>query len=357
LGSMPESHNKKGVLSFRSYLQTKIAPFVSDFQQPDLAADLLSEFIVVLSMYREEGTDLFPAVFLGEEVNEVLSIAQGIDPVLIGFGPQTRETVRRAFKQCAPLAEGREWAVFVTFKRKILQFGIFRTDPSPVSPTAFERLRQNKNRKLKIIGLSRLGRSFIEVRSGIGLFQFVNMIGDHEETMNPKEMIRNFMKTATQDAPADLKPQLQSFYNRLGADILHSNHGTLLAIIPHRTGVPALFRDGILLESRINILSGISKLRESNSGEALHQLVAWNQLIRRMASMDGITVLDSRGAVVGYNCFIKDSTLESKEMGMVTGGARRGAFDVLCSHLGKQLFGVIYKSQDGVVELGIPSRN
>src|SRR5690606_11754243 len=128
--------------------------------------------VVVLSMYREEGTDLFPAVFIGEDVNEILSVAHGIDPILIGSGPQSRETVRRAFKQSAPLAEGREWAVYVTFKKRVLSYGIFRTDPSPVSPTPFERLRRNRNQHLNIIGLSRLGRSFIEVRSGVGLFQF-----------------------------------------------------------------------------------------------------------------------------------------------------------------------------------------
>lgn len=354
---MADYRNQKGVLSFRSYLQTKMAPFVSDFQQTDMAADLLAEFIVVLSMYREEGTDLFPAVFIGEDVKEILSITQGIDPIAIGSGPQTRDSIRRAFKQCAPLAEGREWAVYVTLKKKNLSYGVFRTDPSPIVSTPFERLRQNKDPDSKIIGLSRLGRSFIEVRKGIGLFQFVNMMGDHEETMNPKEMIRSFMKVATQDAPIHLKAQLQSFYYRLGVDILHANHGTLLAIIPHHKAVPTLFRDGILLENKISVLAGIAKLLESSTGESLHQLFAWNQLIRRMASMDGITVLDSCGAIVGYNCFIKDSTLDPKEVGTPMGGARRRAFDVLRSYLGKQLSGVIYKSQDGVVELGVSNGN
>jgi hypothetical protein len=218
-------------------------------------------------------------------------------------------------------------------------------------------LRENKDLHTKIIGLSRLGRSFIEVRSGVGLFQFVNMMGDHEETMNPKEMIRRLMKVATQDAPAHLKTHLQSFYYRLGADILHSNHGTLLAVIPHQKGVPTLFRDGILLEQKISVLAGVSKLLESNNREALQQLVAWNQLIRRMTSMDGITVLDSCGAIIGYNCFVKDSTLDTQETGTITGGARRRAYDVLRSYLGKQISGVIYKSQDGVVELGISSGN
>jgi hypothetical protein len=247
--------------------------------------------------------------------------------------------------------------VLVIFENRNLIYGIFRTEPSPVEPTAFERLRRNKNIHAKVIGLSRLGRSFIEVRSGVGHFQFVNMMGDHEETMNPKEMIQSFMKLATKDAPLDLKSQLQSFYYRLGVDILHSNHGTLLAIIPYQKRVPSLLRDGLLLQKKIDILSGISNLVASNSANALQQLIAWNQLIRRMASMDGITILDSRGAIVGYNCFIKGTALELKEPGTTMGGARRRAFDVLRSHLGKQLSGVIYKSQDGVVELGVANES
>ncbi len=78
---MADYRNQKGVLSFRSYLQTKIAPFVADFQQTEKASDLLAEFIVVLSMYREEGTDLFPAVFIGEDVKEVISITQGLKQI------------------------------------------------------------------------------------------------------------------------------------------------------------------------------------------------------------------------------------------------------------------------------------
>ena len=45
-----DSKNPRGVLSFPSYLQTKITPFVFEFLQPDIAADLLAEFIVVLAM-------------------------------------------------------------------------------------------------------------------------------------------------------------------------------------------------------------------------------------------------------------------------------------------------------------------
>ncbi|PIU00978.1 MAG: hypothetical protein COT74_00255 [Bdellovibrionales bacterium CG10_big_fil_rev_8_21_14_0_10_45_34] len=354
---MAEFRNHTGVLSFRSYLQSQITPFVSDFQQSDIAADLLAEFIVVLSMYREEGTDLFPTVFIGEDVEEILSVAHGIDPILIGSGPQNRETVHQAFRQSAPLTEGREWAVYAILKNRAISYGIFRTDPSPVNPTPFERLRQNKNKDLKVIGLARLGRSFIEVRCGLGLFQFVNMMGDHEEVVNPKDMIRNFMKIATKDAPSELKSKLQSFYNRLGVDILHSNHGTLLAVIPHQKSVPSFFRDGILLEKRIEVSFGISKLMESDMRDSHQQLVAWSQLIRRMASMDGITVVDTVGAIVGYSCFIKGSSLDSKDSGSVMGGARRRAFEVLRSHLGKQLSAVIYKSQDGVVELGVSNAN
>lgn len=353
LGTMRSSQDRSAVLSFRCYLKAKLAQFVLDFSSSHLAADLLAEFIVFLSMYQKEGTDLFPAVFLGEVTEEILKITFGRDPISIGSGPLTRDIVQRAFKHCAPLAEGREWAVFVTIKPGLLSYGIFRIDQSPLPRSPFEALRQNKDAQIQVIGLSRLGRSFVEVRRTINLFKFVNLPGNHELLMNPKDMIRTFMDMVTRGAPKDLKTPLQSFYHRLGADILHSNHGTLLCVVPHHRELSKLFQDGILLEPRIEVMGAALSLIALDSREALQQLLALNHLIRRMAGVGEITILDSGGAIVGYRCFVKDSQARTMRVGILGGGARRRAFDVLTGHLGKNLSGVIYKSQDGLVELPV----
>ncbi|MDR3606440.1 MAG: hypothetical protein P4M08_03560 [Oligoflexia bacterium] len=342
----------ESVLSFRGYLQSKISDFVSEFKQSELAADLLAEFIIILSSYQEEGTHLFPPVFITEDLDELFNVTKGLDPIVIGSGDQSLETIRRAIKQCAPLAEWREWAIFVALKRKALTYGIFRADQSPLNPTPFERLRQVRDPALRIIGLSRLGGNFVEVRGGFGQFQYVDITGSQEGTSNPIEVIRKFTQIVTRDAPLEVQSRLQAFYYRVGIEMLHANHGTLVAVINQKHGIPAILDDGILLTPRVQITRAIEEFSKNESNDAFQQLFALNQLIRRMTFMDGITVLDSRGSIVGYNYFIKSSAINSKHRGSTIGGARRRAFDVLCSNLGEQLLAVVYKSQDGAVDLG-----
>ena len=65
--------------------------------------------------------------------------------------------------------------------------------------------------------------------------------------------------------------------------------------------------------------------------------------------MDGITVLTNDGNLIAYNCFIREQ-LEGPPSRSVIGGARRRAFDILCTHLGDELSCVLYRSQDGAVE-------
>ncbi len=341
-------NNKDNLISFKSFLKTKLEKFVEKFGDSFIASDLLAEFVVVLSSYQEEGTQLFPVVFIAEGLTELLSLTQGIEPIIIGQAPQNRESVRQAFKQCAPLSDGREWAIFVILKKSMMVYGIFRTNLSPLNPTPFEKLRLVKNNDSKIVGLTRLGRNFVEVRTPTGLIQYVNMAGDYDETTNPKKIIRSFMDIATKDSPKTIQASIRPFFYRVGIDILHANHGTIMAVIPHESVISNFFHDGIILKKRIHVSTGISNFHISKNLTDYQQLYAWNQLIRKMASMDGVTILDSSGSIVGFNCFV-----ESKSANATHGGARLRAFKALKSYLGKDLKAVVYKSQDGIVKIGM----
>lgn len=335
-------------LSFKNFLKVKLEKFVEKFENSFIASDLLSEFVFMLSSYQEEGAQLFPVIFISEELNDLLALTQGIEPIMIGSGMQNRDSVRFAFKQCAPISDGREWAIFIILKDQKMSYGIFRTNLSPLNPTPFEKLRLIKNNNLKIVGLTRLGRNLVELRTPSGLTQYINMAGDYDEMSNPKEAIRTIMDLATKDAPIDIHASIRPFFYRIGIDILHANYGTLIAIIPHKNELSHFFHDGIILEKRINIAEGISNFMHSKSLGNYQQLYAWNQLIRKMASMDGITILDTSGSIVGFNCFV-----ESKAQSSIHGGARLRAFKALKSYLGDDLKGVVYKSQDGIVKIGI----
>jgi len=340
------------VISFRHYLQNGIIPFASDFTESKIVSDLLTEFVVVLSNYQEEGVHLYPVIFISEDLSSILTTVGGSDSITIGSGPKARETVQSAFKECAPLAEGRGWAIFTVLMEDEIIYGIFRTDQSPLNPTPFERLRRSTSAPRRVIGLTRMGGGFIELRSDQGKYKYIDVTGSHEETNNPSKLIRAFVKLATQAAPEDFKAKLQSFYYRVGIDLLHSGHGALIAVSHKNEEMPAIFRDGILLEPKIEILVDIEKLITLKDNDSFQRLVAKNQLLRKMAFMDGITVIDTAGSILGYNCFIRNSALERKSKKSHTiGGARRRAFDVLSGYVGENLAGVLYKSQDGHIDL------
>lgn len=64
-----------------------------------------------------------------------------------------------------------------------------------------------------------------------------------------------------------------------------------------------------------------------------------------MISSDGITVFDSYGRLIAYNCFIASPNKVAGKV--VIGGARTRAFEALSTKLGKQLVCIFMQSQDG----------
>lgn len=341
--------NTNELLSFRNYLNDGVAKFITHLDGPsNLSIDTLTEIIIVLSNYQEEGVSLFPVVFISNDFKSILPSLHGNDLLNIGTGDISASTIQTAFKKCAPIAEGRQWAIAIEVNDNILTYGLFRTEQSPLTPTAFERLRLTQNKSLNLIGITRHGGNFIEVRSSNGEFHYIDILGKQEEANNPPRLIRNFLKTVVKDAPEDLKIKLNAFYYRIVVDLLHANHGTLVAVIAHDKPIPDFFSDGTLFKEPVDVLNAISLFSHDGDNEAYQRLYSYGELFKRMTNMDGITLISTNGAILGYNCFIQNSILNYRPNPKnVTGGARRRAFEVMCSFLGDSLKAVLYRSQDG----------
>jgi hypothetical protein len=337
------------VLSFRSALNLGVTEFAGFLETGDQGVEWLSELVVVLSNYQEEGLQLFPVVFISHHLNLILEKLDGKDPIQVGSGPISASTIRTAFKTCAPLAEDRQWALFVEFNETNLNYGVFRPEQSPLKSTAFEKLRQLKDSTAKLIGMTRIGGNFVEVRAASERHKYIDVSGALPESYSPPQLIHEFSQLISKSVSPQVRPMLRAFYYQLGVDLLHSTHGTLIGIVPDSQVLPKVLSDGIFLEPKIRVIDGISAYLSSNSMDSLQRLKSWSQLLRKMTGMDGITVLDTSGSIVGYHCFIQNSAIDSKSR-ISWGGARRRAFEVLCSYLGQGLEGVLYRSQDGAAD-------
>jgi hypothetical protein len=335
------------LLSFRPAVAEKLAPLARALGlESPAATEVLVEAVVQVSNFREEGFPLAPLVFVGREPQEALRTVNGTHFVLLGEGGLDFETVRRALKSCAPLAEGRQWAILLLLDEAQLRFGVFCTDRSPLRVTSFEAMRLLPPGAPPLVGITQLGESIVELRGPGGANLFFDFSAGAGLSSNPMRVLKDFVQAVTRDVEPNLRAQLQAFYYRIAIEVVSGPHGALVAVLDAQQRTPDFLSDGLWLEAPIDL--GSLALRyeaEHTEGDTLG-LIAFSNLFRRMVGMDGITVFDSRGRLLGYNCFIRQQVIGSPARKLV-GGARRRAFEVLCSEVGRSLAAALYRSRDG----------
>lgn len=336
------------VLSFRHLLAEAVQGFLAEEGLGESGlADALSELIITLSRYREEGKPLFPMLFLGDDLDGMLEMLGGHQPLAVGAGPRTRETIERALKQCAPLGQGRWWALYLLLVPGGLAYGIFRSDPFPLLETPFERMRRSQGRALHVVGLLQLAESVIELRGTGGLHRHIYLSGARVDAVPPTAVLDRLAGAATEEVAEPLRAPAEDFYRRVLFEVMQASHGALVAVLPRDRARTPLFVDGVLLPEPLDLITPIARYQQGVEG-AVQAVSSLAQLLRGMLAADGITVLRSDGAILGYNVFIRHpETLQ--RVALPVGGARRRTYDVLCNAVGTELVAAFFRSQDGAL--------
>jgi hypothetical protein len=334
------------ILSFRPLIEKLTHEYAQNYSDPELISHLLGELLVGISGYREEGAKNVPLVFFAPSLNELLVSLKGNDPVEIGAGPMQAITIRTILKTCGPLGQNHEWAIFICPREAELNYGIFRTDRFPLHESSFQRLRTNLEPNLSIIGIQKIGENIVEIRNSNGLFNYIDSSGLLELSQNPAHMILQWVSAVTYDVPANLKKKMEAFYHRIATEILATTHGCLLAVSRAEKPYPGFLSDGVLLQQNFGLSVAIRRYLKNRDEASTQSLTSYGNLIRKMMGMDGITVFNSAGDVLSYNCFARELQLHHPSK-IILGGARKRAFEVLCSHLDQDLICALYQSQDG----------
>jgi hypothetical protein len=338
---------KSNVISFRQLLKEHIQECVDARNLGgSKGASLIAELITSLSRYREEGRRLFPVVYIARDRMALVEGLDGSDPIEIGAGPLNKETVQRALKHCAPLGEGRSWVVYMIIEEDRLSYGMIRFPLVLTRPTSFENLRRNQDESLEVLGLVQLADSVMELRGSAGLHRYIYLTGSNVEASPPIDVINNFLNALILDVPPHLQESTRNFYYRVVIDVMQVWHGTLAAVLPPESEYCPYFRDGVLLERVFDIPAQIGAYQENPCEKTAGDLLASSNMIRGMMSADGVTLLRSDGCVIGYNIFIQHPP-SSHPAPAPIGGARRRTYEVLCTHVGKDLVAAFYRSQDG----------
>jgi hypothetical protein len=339
------------ILSYRHLLTGAVEDFLDEAGMSDPeTTEALAEVLVTLSRYREEGVPLFPAVYIGDDLDELLGVLHGRDPIGIGQGPPTPETMRRALKQCAPLGR-RGWSIYIVRRPGELRYGVFHGSSFILHETPMEWLRACNIRGRRAIGVVQLAENVLELRSSGGVARYVYLSGARVDMPPPPTTLGELVRTLTRDVEPDALIDARTFYRRVFVTSLRESHGMLVAVLPAepRSTTGRLFADGLLLDCPIDVVAQIRNYRRAPSEETGNAIQAYADLLQGMMSADGITVLRTDGTIAGFNVFIPHR-VTTRRNDQPAGGARRRTFDALTGEVGHELVGAFYRSQDGFAE-------
>ena len=333
----PDSAHASGplgeeVLSFRHLLNEALNGFLAgEHLQGEDLAESLGELIVSLSRYREEGAVLFPQVFLAERLDGLLECLLGRDVVRIGSGTLSRETVRLALKACAPLAQG-SWCIWLERAGAVLNYGIFRTEASPLTDTPMELLRQSRAAERQVLGVLQLAENIIELCGASGRSRFLYLSGARTDARLPTHVVGDLVGAITRHVERDVLLESRHFFRSVLWGVMQIPHGSLVAVVPERAAWLELFEDGIRLEAP---LSPVGRIREEGSSRhprmraRATSLAALAAVMQSVTGVDGITVFRSDGALLGYNVFIRpESGAPRREAGRRAKAHVRGALSL-----------------------------
>ncbi|HEU4390192.1 MAG TPA: hypothetical protein VFV34_20490 [Blastocatellia bacterium] len=338
-------------VSFRAQLKGTVSDFLKrEGMSCPHTEEALLELIVALSHYTEEGLLLFPQVVLCDELDTTLRLLQGSDPLGIGSGPRGEATIKEALKRCATLARP-GWVVFVQRLANDLFYGVFR---SPWSPTALEirdtvRALANDAERPHIIVVNQLADKAVELMGASSGAVYVYLSATPDDAQPPHTAVEALCRSCCADIGADEKEQVLSYVRRTYSLAIQQSHGTLIAV--EACDEPAPVRgDALMLANKIELSNLVRAHELQRTDETLAALTAYSNLVAGMVATDGIVILDSKAAVLGYNMFITQE-VERTESPRIAGGARRRAYKALCKWVDSQkLRACFIRSSDGASE-------
>ena len=319
------------------------------FLEVKLVKETLTTLVGLLPNYREEGHQLFPEIFIIDDLTSALKTLPNSEQVKIGSGARTPETLGLVVKRCAPLAQF-GWSIYIWPTKTGFQYGLLRCGLTALSLTASEQLIDQGEEAIPAILIRQISNQTIEISSANQCELLVHFGAAQQPGRSPDLETQQFCLSTVTDVPEHLKTQVYNFYWRLFERVLMGGHGCLAAVLRRsKRTLPLHLRDGVMIAPRIDVAARVGAVLATSTSENDTQLRATAALIRGMLFSDGVTVLRSDGSVMAYNVFVKSSTSLAGK-GATFGGARRRAFGELSNWVGGELKSAFFLSQDGHAE-------
>jgi hypothetical protein len=313
------------------------------------------ELVALLASYREEERLLFPQVYLlGPGSPEMLrTLTPGTSMFTLGQVTEdqaTRQVAVMALKTCASLAiDG--WCVYIRRLAKGFDYGLFRPAAETYSASAEVTLMASK---LPVALLRQSAENTVEVITGNGTKLEISLTTAIPSNDGLGRHVTTFAAAACSEVGEEDRDQATGYLARTLNELLRGSHGALLAAVPYRKKLDKeKLSDGVMLPEPIPLIQTmLGAIRGKTAAEA-SLLRSRESLLRGMVANDGVTVLATDGSIRAFRVFVRTTGILLP--GGQPGGARSRAFAVLRGFVGKGLRAALFRSQDGRMEVAVPS--
>jgi len=334
--------------SLRSQVMDLIGSFLFQEKFPNYSylREGILDLIDSTSSYREEGEELYPEIFITNNIKSVLETLPFCKNVEIDKKTASIKEFSNALKLCAPLSVN-GWVMYINVEEEEISYGVVSSEISELSPTfrtqAVGELSQNGD-DYSIAYLQNVGNKSVLLK-GSEASALIRLTLNSKATVHGQELT-NLCSSITQDVESQYKEIAQSYFEKIIGNTLIVGHGNLIGVIKDNeekiVSLKNRHNDGIYLAKPIDMYEFLAASEVEKTREACTSNRLFSSLLESMLNHDGMTVLTTSGKVLGYHIFVQPQGNEESDL---VGGARTRAFEIMkrseCFEL------CFYKSQDG----------
>lgn len=317
---------------------------------PDCVKQSLLDLLSRIGIYEEEEVRITPRVLVGKNLSLIFKQVPDHFKLVLGTDDENGLHFNKMLKSLIPLCKN-GWYVFIDFNDSKIDYGIFRKFRSPVA-LDFEQLVFESNEvyatddNIGMICIRPLNKLSFIIR-GIHIEDFIisscftaqddvqeentlfNMlIEDIIGAIGIEDKAREYIRNA-------INHILYAFNERI--------HGAILLIVTEEFQYPNSYLEGLMVNPPVNFVSNIIDAKTVDAYETAEKYYAISNLLYEFLNVDGITIMNNRGEIIGYNAFYRSDLTPMN----VVGGARKRTFEGLKRVEDENIVGIYYQSQDG----------
>ena len=332
-------------VTLRSLLSGSLNDLVESSNLGDTGrCSLVCEIVSLFADYKEEGTPLFLDAFVTDNLTTLLKPIPQSQYLRLGTAGCTEDGIKKAVKATAPLVRDC-WKMYICPDGSNMEYGVFRDSGHPFNvPIDLGLLPSGEAvENTKFLRIQRFTRDSVLVSNHLGRRAVIDFTNARPGGNDYGKFVTDLSAKICSDLkPPGISQSCGTYVASLISKAIRQSHGALIAVAKSRN-IPAFLKDCTSLGQPISILKAVEDVRRDPA--TLSQLHALEALVCGMFNCDGVVVFNTKAEIIAYNAFVK---LKGTS---VVGGARRRAFEILQSKVGRGIAAAFYQSQDGATGL------